>query len=100
MTQPSVDSESPPAQAVRAVIHSWTTEGYQIQLVDAGGGGATIVCTQQGGGPANFGDIRLDPVKGWHVIEWNRAGHLALEQYKRDHWDSKFYYIMAAWAQR
>jgi hypothetical protein len=96
MTSTSVDSDSPPGQDAPDVIQSWTTEGYCIQLKDAGANGATIVCTQKGGGPAAFGRIRFDPAQNRHIIEWNRSGRLALEEYKRDHWDSKFYYAMAA----
>lgn len=100
MTSTSVDSDSPPGQDTPAVIQSWTTEGYRLQLVDAGPIGAKIICTQKGGGPTAFGDIKFDPALDRHIIEWNRHGCMALEQYKRDHWDSKFYYVMAAWRRR
>jgi hypothetical protein len=95
VTNTSVDSDSPPAQETRPVIHSWWTEGYQIKLEDTGDDGAVIVYTANDG-PQEVGDIRFDPGQNCHIIEWNDTGWMVLERYKRDHWDSKFYYTMAA----
>jgi hypothetical protein len=100
VTDTSVDSDSPPRQDTRAVIRSWHTEGYQLRLEDDGNDGAVIVCEADGAAAQTFGEISYDPVKARHVINWNRDGCLAIESYKRDHWDSKFYYVMAAWRSR
>jgi hypothetical protein len=99
MTTPRVETDSPPAQEDRPVIESWWTEGYQLRLEDIGNGGAVIVC-EAGAAAQKFGEISYDPAKARHVINWNRDGCLAIESYKRDHWDSKFYYVMAAWRSR
>jgi len=94
VTDTSVDSDSPPAQDARPEIKSWWTEGYQIGLEDTGNDGAAIICKGHGK-PQTFGKIEYDPKQARHFITWNRDGCLALEQYKRDFWDSKFYYTMA-----
>lgn len=97
MIDTSLDSDSPPAQEDRPVIHSWWTEGYKISLEDTGEGRAAIVYRERTD-PEDVGEIFFDTAQNRHIIEWNRTGCLALEQYKRDHWDSKFYYTMARWA--
>ena len=97
MTTPSVETTDPPPQDEPAEIYAWRTEGYRMWLVDAGDDGATIMCNAEDGVPQEFGTITYDAVKARHVIEWNHDGCLAIESYKRDHWDSKFYYTMAAW---
>ena len=91
MATPSVRAQSPPDQEARTVIRSWRTEGYRIDLEDTGDGGALIVCIPDGEPPRDYGRIEYDAAKGHHVIEWSRDGCLALEQYKRDAWDSKFH---------
>jgi hypothetical protein len=77
------------------VIASWRTEGYLMTLEDTGDRGARIVVTHHGKNPREYGSIRYDESQSRHFIEWNRSGCLALEQYKRDHWDTKFYTAMA-----
>lgn len=99
MPQPSVDSDSPPTQDTRLVIASWHTEGYEIKLMDAGADGADITY-RDSHGLKTVGDIRFDPDLNRHIIEWNDTGWMVLERYKRDHFDSKFYYTMAKWRRR
>jgi len=96
MTAPSVETNDPPAQDVRAVIDSWRTEGYRIWLEDAGANGATIFYRSRGG-PQEFGRIAFDTGRDRHIITWNRAACLTLEEFKRNHWDTRFYYAMAQW---
>lgn len=98
MTDTSVEAQAPPAQDARPVIASWRTEGYHIRL-DATENGATIVCTSADG-VQEFGEIDYTPQQNRHVIAWNRTGCLALEQYKRDYWDTAFYAAMAAWRRK
>lgn len=81
------------------MIDFWWNEGHQIRLEDAGNGNAEIVgSTKCDSG--TFGTIEYDPQRNRHIITWNDKGCLALEQYKRDYFDSKFYYVMAAWRSR
>jgi hypothetical protein len=65
-----------------------------MTLEDTGDRGARIVVTRDGRPPEEHGHITYDDALRRHFIEWNRTGCLALEQYKRDHWDSKFYPAM------
>jgi hypothetical protein len=81
------------------VIREWRTEGYKLALRDTGNRGAEIVCTSNAG-TQPYGHIDFDTAQDRHIIEWNRDGRCALEEYKRDHWNSKFYYTMAAAGRR
>jgi hypothetical protein len=90
----SVRAAGPPDQDTRPVIREWRTEGYKLALRDTGSRGAEIVCTT-GGETVPYGHIEFDLEQDRHIIEWNRDGRLALEEYKRNHWDTWFYIEMA-----
>ncbi len=90
----SVRGTSPQEQDERPVIRSWYSEGYQLDLVDTGNRNADIIGTNRDGREP-YGQITFDAAQDRHIIEWNLAGCRAIEQYKRDFWDSKFYYAMA-----
>lgn len=95
MASPIVRSDGPTDQY--AVIRSWRSDGYLIALRGTGARTAAIVCTLNGSETEQtYGHVHFDAVQDRHVIEWNRDGCLAIEQYKRDYWDTKFYYAMAA----
>jgi hypothetical protein len=95
----SVETTDPPTQEGRTVIKSWYSEGYQLDLVDTGNRNADIIGTSRDGRKP-YGQITFDATLDRHIIEWNRTGCLALEQYKRDAWDTKFYYKMAQWVRQ
>lgn len=81
------------------MIKSWYSEGYQLDLEPVGNG-ARIIGTTAQTTRLRFGQIDYDPERSRHYIHWNRNGCLALEQYKRDAWDTKFYYAMAQWVRQ
>lgn len=96
-TTPIVRTARTPGQDVRPKIGTWRSDGYQIELRDTGDRTADIVCMYRAEPRKSFGHIEFDAAQNRHIIEWNRDGRLALEQYKRDYWDTKFYYTMAEW---
>lgn len=95
MATPRLEPDHQVEQAPRTVIQTWRTDGYEIALEDTGDRTADIMGTPNWENAQVFGRISYDTARARHIIEWNRTGTLALEQYKRDHWDTKFYYAMA-----
>lgn len=91
----SVRVVDPPEQDPRPLIAEWWSEGFRIELRATGNRTAGIVGTPPNEGRQDYGHIDFDAALNRHIIGWSRDGCLALEQYKRDFWDTKFYYAMA-----
>lgn len=88
MTDISVSAQAPPEQ----VIASWGT----LRLVDRGGGAAAVVMLRQG----FWGTVARVGYGGYaatSTVHWNDTGKMALEQYKRDAFDTKIYSAIAQW---
>ena len=80
-----------------AEIRSWRSYGYLIALKDTGNRTAKIVCTHPGSEAETYGHIHFSTERDRYFVEWNATGKDALEEYRRNAWDTKFYTAMAAW---
>lgn len=90
MTDISVSAQAPPEQD--RVIESWGS----LRLVDRGGGDAFVSMPQKG----LWIKVASVSYGGYAVtseVEWNDAGKMALEQFKRDAFDTLIYSAVAKW---
>lgn len=67
-----------------------------MRLLSVGPGRGAVVITHDGG-PLHVADVTYGKTLTETEVEWNDDGRLALEQYKRDHWNSKIYPAIARW---
>lgn len=74
------------------LIASWQ-EG-RMRLVDLGDGQAAVIITGPGD-PFIAADVTYGEASTQAAVEWTRYGCLALEQYKRDAWNSQIYVALA-----
>lgn len=94
MTDTSVDAPGPPEQEVE-LIASWGLENA-VWLEDRGDGHAAVSMWLDGE-RQTVALVDYGETKATSDVQWNRTGTLALEQYKRDWWDTKFYKEIALW---
>jgi len=95
MTTPSVETDRPPPQA-SALIASWgARHGTWIEYCGAGEALVSMWVEDERKTVAMIAFSETDDVPT--TVEWNDVGKMAVEQFKRDAWDTQFYKEIALW---
>lgn len=95
MTDTSVDAPGPPKQETE-LIASWGDGEYAIRLESHGDGHAAVSMWVEGD-RQTVAHVDYGATGATSDVRWNDTGTIALEQYKRDMWDTRFYARLAEW---
>lgn len=94
MADASVDTPGPPKQETERIA-SWGAR-HGVWLENRGNGHAAVSMWVEGQrhtvALVDYGETGATT-----DVRWNRTGTLALEQYRRDAWDTQFYKEIAQW---
>lgn len=93
MTAPSVEASYPPTQV--DLIASWGAQ-HGTWLENRGNGHAAVSMWVDDG-RQTVALVDYGETTATTDVRWNRTGTLALEQYRRDAWDTQFYKEIAQW---
>ena len=88
MTRPSVRQPAPDGDLIASWIDGW------MRLVDLGDGTAAVTILQ-GGQRVHVADATYGAERD--AIAWTSEGEGALEQYKRDAWNTKIHKVLTRW---
>ncbi|GAB3656384.1 hypothetical protein [Glycomyces tarimensis] len=89
MTTPSVEADAPSGQLIESWVQGW------MRLEDLGDGQAIVVIVRRSG-RLHVADVEYGD--GTPSLPcWNSDGMDAIEQYKRNFWDSKIISAITRW---
>lgn len=91
MADTSVDTEGPPAQR----IASWGAQ-HDTRLDDQGSGVAAVTMWVESE-RREVARVSYSENGATPPVRWNWHGMMALEQYRRDAWDTQIYKEIALW---
>lgn len=94
MAPNSVDAQGPPRQAVE-LIAIWG-ETNAVWLENRGNGHAAFSMWLDGE-RRTVALVEYGSTAATSDVRWNRTGCMALEEYKRNAWDTQIYSKIAAW---
>lgn len=96
MPKTSVDAPIPPTQEAE-LIYQWGNE-HAVLLENHGDGHAAVSMWVERK-RQTVAHVDYGATGATSEVRWNETGTIALEQYKRDMWDTRFYARLAEWLQ-